>query len=794
MKKRLSEVMEKVDFIQKPIELAQSSQYFIESLWEIVTEVSKLYPPLISVFSYFFGFLVNTISYQSSLYRSIQEFTLTRFEPLFPYNLEAEEVTLRGGEYFPAQTGKLAMPFLLNLSVVRAVSKAAVPLAKKPAKLAPFPKPQEPEITGKVFEKQLAEAPQETIIQRIAEVQTQLWSRLTPSMTKLSSTLTEYERQAIPITFLAAASKPVVLGRTVFAGLTPYRFVTPLEEEKVKSAYPERLPPIEEQKEKTSYPQHLVTPIEEERIKPSYPKRLGTRLEKEKTSYPERFITPLEEEKGKPEYPESLVTPIEEEKEKTGFPEPQSKEVPGEPPLDKALMAEAAPSELTGGIPLSLGTLRVVGYATKLPTAISEKQTPFLTSVTPISRGSPSPPATSLSIETSPHYAGTMPETPTPIPPSQINLLLKKISTAFTSWIREGSATLRDSRVSLSALPIAASAAEKLLAETLMQPVSSLEAPPTYEDREPISSLPPTKFKPEERHAPVEAFRLPSILTSRMAYYTQTYPWLPTEPAVNQTYETPFEVEQLTSEKPTTPSEISETQEPSKPPITFALAATETLITQRRQQESAAFMKKIQISKSTYAKAVADLGAAGPIRTTMLDELAVGLTIPYTPEPYTPYTPHAETPFPYTTEPYPTPQRPVSPQLPGQVTTSPKAIKINVFADTDKEDLRDLERKISRILSEQVADLGAAGPIRTTMLDELAVGLSIPYTLETYTPHAEAVSQQPLIQSAISPTSQDTINVNVFADTAEEDLRDLERKIRRILSEQISRYYGSSRI
>jgi hypothetical protein len=745
MKKRLSEVMEKVDFIQKPIEMAQSSQYFIESLWEIVTEVSKLYPPLISVFSYFFGFLVNTIRYQSSLYRSIQEFTLTRFDLLFPYNLEAEEVKLRGGEYFPAQTGKLATPFLLNLSVVRAVSKAAAPLAKKPAKLAPFPKPQKPEITGKVSEKQLAEAPQENIVQHIAEVQTQLWSRLTPSMTTLSSTLLEYERQAVPITFLAAASKPVVLDRTVFAGLTPYRFVTPLEEENVKSAYPESLTPIEEQKEKPSYPQPFVTPLKEEKRKPS-------------------------------------------------FPEPPSKEVPREPPLDKAVMAEAAPSERTGGIPLSLGTLSAVGYATKLPTAISKKQTTFLKSVTPISRSEPSPPATSLSIAPSPHYAGTMPETITPIPPSQINLLLKKISTAFTSWIREGAVTLRDSQVSLSALPIAASAVEKLLAETLMQPVSSLEAPPTYEDHEPISRLPPTKFKPEERHAPVEAFRLPSILTSHMAYYTQTYPWLPTEPAVKQTYETPFEVEQLTSEEPTTPSEISETQKPSKLPITFALAATENLITQRRQQELTAFMKKIQVSRSTYAKAVADLGAAGPIRTTMLDELAVGLTSPYTPEPYTPYAPHAETPFPYATESYPSTERRVSPQLPRQITTSPKAIKINVFADTDKEDLRDLERKISSILSEQVADLGAAGPIQTTMLDELSVGLSIPYTPEPYTPHAEAVSQQPLIQSAISPTSQDTINVNVFADTAEEDLRDLERKIRRILSEQISRYYGSSRI
>jgi hypothetical protein len=534
MKKRLIEAMEKVNFIQKPVELAQSSQVFIESLWEIVTEVSKLYAPLTSIFSYFFGFLVSTISYQSSLNRSIQEFTLTRFKLLFPYYLEAEGVTPRGSEYFPAQTGKLAMPFLLNLSMVREVSKVAVPLAKEPAKLASFPKPQEPEIAGKVIEKQLAEAPQETLVQRIMEVQTQLWSRLTPTMKNLSSTFIEYERKAIPIAFLAATSRPVLLNSTVFAGLTPYRFVTPLEEEK----------------------------------------------------------------------------------EKPSFPEPSSKEA-GEASLDKALMAEAAPSELTGGITLERKTLRVVGYATKLPTAISEKQTTFLKSVTPISRGSLSPSATFPSIEPSPQYAGTVPERH-------------------------------------------------------------------------------AKFKPEIRHAAVKAFRLPSILTSLMAYYSQTYPWLPPEPAVSQTYETPFEVEQLTSEETTTPSEISETQKPSKPPITLALAATEKLLPQRQQKELTALMKRIQISRSTYARTIADLGAAGPIRTTMLDELSVGLTIPYALEPSTSY--------------------------------------------------------------------------------------------------AEAVSQRPLIQSAMSPTSQDIIKVNVFADTAEEDLRDLERKISRILSEQISRYYGSSRI
>jgi hypothetical protein len=62
-------------------------------------------------------------------------------------------------------------------------------------------------------------------------------------------------------------------------------------------------------------------------------------------------------------------------------------------------------------------------------------------------------------------------------------------------------------------------------------------------------------------------------------------------------------------------------------------------------------------------------------------------------------------------------------------------------------------------------------------------------------PLAPEVTPHPLLETvSSSPAIHDTINVSVSADTAEEDLRDLERKINRILQEQVNRYYGSPRI
>jgi hypothetical protein len=468
------------------------------------------------------------------------------------------------------------------------------------------------------------------------------------------------------------------------------------------------------------------------------------------------------------------------------------------PLLNNETAADAAAPNLSTGITLSPETLKVVNYATKLATTISEMQIPFQTIIIPTSQILPASlsfPSAESSIQ---YNDTTVSVNSTQKAPSQIDLRVEKSSPLhITARIDSTLETSRENTGGISALSIIAASVEKHVAETLIQPISNLKAPQTPEDREHNSGLKSTKLNPDERQTQVEAFRLPSILTSLVTYHTLTYPWLSYKEVSSQTYETPTEVRQFTSETPATmsaKSEVSKTpeiQEYPQLPVRLAIATTEHLLTQKRHATSTAFMKNIQISSSKYASVIADLGATGLVRASMLSELAPGLSTLTTIEPTTPDT---QSPIQDTNKPYLSAARPLSPQLRPHITASPSAIKINVFADTEKQDFRDLERKIGRILSEQVADLGATGLVRASMLSELAPGLSTLSTIEPTTPEVSIISQKPPSQGSMHPANQDVVNVNMFADTAEEDLRNLERKIRYIISEQMSRYYGSSRI
>jgi hypothetical protein len=709
--------MEKADFKQETIELAQSSQYFMESLWVIGTEVTKLNACLSSVLSSFFGFLYSIIDYhlilrrfenQLMLSRLIQELTLNRIE-LLPYYIETEKVMMQKAEAFSAKTAKLAFPFVLNLSVVKAESNLTIPLTTRSYMPGSFPKAEESEITAESFEKQLAYPPQKTLVHRIAEVQTQLWSRLAPYMQKLSSTLLEQEKQVIPFTFLAGAAISTSLDNSVFSDLTADR---------------------------------LVVSLEGKEVKPS-------------------------------------------------LPEPASLEGSGEPPVMREFKIGVEPSDLTGGITFDPETLMKMGYAANLSTAIAEKQEPFLEMMAAILRVLASPIASILRIQGSYGYVGTEPKTRSPILPSPI-AFSKERDTAFASWIHKESETLQSARVGLSGLPINASNVERLVAETLIQPISSLQAPQVYRNQETTAKgLEPAGLEPEVKLAPVEAFKIPSILTSLIAYNIPTYPQLSSEPTVSYTYERPFEVSQVISKKPKPLGEILEPRKLSKMPAASAFNVIEDLLAQSWQPDLAVFMKEIQMSRSTYARFTAELGAAGPVKTALLGELATGFTAPYTIDTVPSTT---ETPFPYTSEPYPSTEESFYPQSRRQPAPRQNVINVNVFADTAEEDLRDLERKIGRILSEQIGETGAVEPLRTALLGELATGFTAPFTIEINPPIYSSASQPKFRKGSVKAASQDTINVNVFADTAEEDLRDLERKIGRILSEQISRYYGSSKV
>jgi hypothetical protein len=274
--------------------------------------------------------------------------------------------------------------------------------------------------------------------------------------------------------------------------------------------------------------------------------------------------------------------------------------------------------------------------------------------------------------------------------PSQISRLLEDISPSLTSWIYGESEILRGKAVSLSAVPVAAATAQRIVTEALVQPISGSETPQTFRGGEETisSSLATATHEAGFGQGGVETFRLPASVTSLVAAHVQRYSLLFAEPTVAETYEAPFEMKRASPEESMAFGEMPEEKMYSRLPAVIALAAAESLIAKRLQHEFTALAKEMQVARSTYGGTLAELGAAGPVRTTKLGELAATPVFPSTIEPYVPRAPSGPPPTART--------MPMASPI-------QNVVNLTVSAESTEEDLRDLERKINRILSEQIS-------------------------------------------------------------------------------------------
>jgi hypothetical protein len=371
--------------------------------------------------------------------------------------------------------------------------------------------------------------------------------------------------------------------------------------------------------------------------------------------------------------------------------------------LPERPLAEPTPPHLALSMRLSPKALTSISFASELPSIVLEGEAPIMKAIATFSRVQPltypSPsfeppyrfpaPAPSVPAPSAPAPSALAPSTIAPMRPTQISRLLEEISPSLTSWIYGESEILRGTGVSLSAVPVAASTAQRIVTEALIQPLACYEMPQTLGGEEPAS---PTLTTPTREvgleHPRVETFRVPAIMSSLVAAYIQRYSLLFAEPTVAETHGAPLEIERVSPEESTALGEMPEEKKYSRLPAVIALAAAESLIAQRLQHEFTAFVKEVQVARSTYGETLAELGAAGPVRTTKLGELAATPVFPSTIEPYVPRAPSGPPPSARTVP-----------------LTSPiqNVVNLTVSAESTEEDLRDLERKISRILSEQIS-------------------------------------------------------------------------------------------
>jgi hypothetical protein len=382
------------------------------------------------------------------------------------------------------------------------------------------------------------------------------------------------------------------------------------------------------------------------------------------------------------------VTPSEKEIPHVSPPERPLAEISQAIPPYKEALVERTPPNLALHVLSGPEILRSFGLAARLPTIVSEQETPIMKVAAALYQVSP-PLLPSLAFKPSYRDLAPTPSTTTPMWPSQISRLTEEILPSLASWIYGESEILRGTGVSLSAVPVAASIAQRIVTEALVQPISGSKMPRIFDSEESVSSglATATRETGFDRGGP-ETFRLPAIVTSLAAAYVQRYSLLFAEPEVAETYGAPFEIRRVSPEESRAFGEMPEEKTYSKLPAVIALAAAEGLIAKRLQSEFAAFAKEMQVARSTYGETVAKLGASGPVRAK-LGEMAAAPVFPSTIEPYVPRAP-------------PNPQRASNRPIP---VTSPvqNVVNLTVSAESTEEDLRDLERKISRILSEQIS-------------------------------------------------------------------------------------------
>lgn len=89
-----------------------------------------------------------------------------------------------------------------------------------------------------------------------------------------------------------------------------------------------------------------------------------------------------------------------------------------------------------------------------------------------------------------------------------------------------------------------------------------------------------------------------------------------------------------------------------------------------------------------------------------------------------------------------------------------------------------------------LGQFAVSGPPRISALGELAVPSTPPPVPERESPRISPVRAPAPRLRPVTPTIQKDINITVSGEAPEEDLRDLERKISRIMEEQVRRYYG----
>jgi hypothetical protein len=638
----LNESTEETSYLQKVLELAQSSGKYVQRLRAKI-DFSRFSDFMAPIFSSIYSTLAKAIKQTAGYSEAIRKLYLNRLMFIPPFNLLAEKQTPSEEELAPIQMGRANVAFLFNVTVAR---KTARKLTERLVSRAPKPAAAATpaSLLGGEVAEEGAEETAETVPGIVAPFHGGFNSKIAPSMKSMTSVLRRYHSRKLLSPSLRATSKPLMKGTAQVEGAPSYPLAATAEKEA-----PQRQ--LAEGPSAASYPQEMDTEI------------LAV------VSIPVvQFGAEAARSVG---YAAGLPSMLMQ----------HGSSVLANLPAFSAVSAASATESAEPQVSMPAGRLtpEVVASldsAAKLPSTVFDQNIPILSSLV-LSTAS-TPETTVPGIEPSYSYAGsaTFPS----MGLSPLSASLRVVSPYLTSLTHSVSKAVRATVSQFSAVSTAASTAAKLVMRTLLQHVSSVEAPSVLTRAGFALSKPKIEGKPVE----VEAFRLPQIVSSLLVGLSQKYPLLSGEAEIGEALASTVDLT-VVPEETLLLGTVPEVKTVSKLSTAIALASSESLIAQRIQQEPGSLMGGLHVARSLPAETFG-AGAFSPVGATWVSRMAGASTL-------------------LASGGKPAPWGPSGPPRTSKLSPVQRTVQ-NTFnitlAEAKDVDLRDLERKISRILSEQI--------------------------------------------------------------------------------------------
>ncbi len=838
------------NFLQKPFNLALSSQHLIERLLENSQSVEKVPAVITVVFSYL-DIVYRVITYEVDVYRAIQGFTITHFEYLFPSYFGLEATNEHEEKSADRITRMSPISFLFNISMFQ-TEKPQAEKGLRPQETPGRPKSKDRKETAETSRK-IAWHPQpESIFNHVINLQKELATILSGKVQKASGAFLEIQKQAMHFTSVATEPKAAIPSKTItLASVIPEvsAFMAPeeIESQKTKEL---QMPLICQKKQKTD--RKIVTEeFEETELAPlqwiiELQKRIATRtlstMEKKTQLLPpaklvsETFVS----SKNQTTLPVGIATeeviPAERKISLNVKKTPSSRLIESSAEREEVVSRRPAVHILEETVVLrKLPSL--IEYVQMVPAlilakSIEEAQVPRLPHIQVADETAQSQSPHTSDVESAENklvishliaHLNSLPaltlegrkafittekaDIPFVIPASlsapsldqktqateiRLNASLMPSATLPTSYF---SRTLKPLLVDLQKLQtiLASYSRSKVtLTNSLVERIRKSQATQVdlvKKTKEPFANMTELKAEPPENKIsllPSNFANTPRQSFRKIQQTVEDHPALKRREKLGQGPQRRKGNKQLYREENSKVFQrraIEEAEVLSYTPIQPSLSFAEQISQKPKRREPATLIEDIQHVWAMYAKNLPDLAVAGPIRTTKLSELSAGMKVSEMLKPQA----KEEPSFQKTSEPVYFDQQFDSSKSSFRTFREfeSESIDVSVSANTANEDLMELERKIGKILSEQLSDNGLAPPVTSVIPSEARSGLGSSGLPDLYASQTAPVR-------LVGQGSHGNINLNVFAEA--DDLRELEKKIRQILAKQLCGYYGTSRL